>query len=96
MINLAVFGAGRIGAVHALNAASHAGVRLKYLVDPVSTEQRGELAAKTGATIVDDKTVFRDADIAGVVIASSTDTHAELVLEAVARERRSSARSRSA
>jgi myo-inositol 2-dehydrogenase/D-chiro-inositol 1-dehydrogenase len=84
MINLAVFGAGRIGAVHALNAAAHPGVRLKYVVDPVSTEQRGELAAKTGAAIVDQETVFDDPNIAGVVIASSTDTHAELVLKAVA------------
>ncbi len=83
MINLAVFGAGRIGYVHALNAASHAAVRLKYLVDPAATERRGELAAKTGAAIVDVETVFRDSDIAGVVIASSTDTHAELVLKAV-------------
>ncbi len=84
MINLAVFGAGRIGYVHALNAAAHPGVRLRYLVDPVSTVQRGELAAKTGAAIADEETVFGDPDVAGVVIASSTDTHAELLLKAVA------------
>ena len=82
MIEVAVFGAGRIGYVHALNAASHPRVKLKYIVDPVASAHRAELAEKTGATILEADTVFGDPDIAGVIIASSTNTHAELLLKA--------------
>ncbi len=84
MIDLAVFGAGRIGSVHGRNAARQPGARLKYIVDPIASEGRAELAAETGAQIVEAAAVFADADVAGVIVASSTDTHAELVLEAVA------------
>lgn len=84
MIKLAVFGAGRIGYVHALNAASHPSVKLEYIVDPVPSAHLNELADKTGAKVVDADTVFADPSIQGVVIASSTDTHAELILKSVA------------
>ena len=84
MIKLAVFGAGRIGYVHALNAAALPSVKLQYVVDPVPSAHLDDLAAKTGARIVDTDTVFADPSIDGVIIASSTDTHAELILKAVA------------
>lgn len=84
MIDIAVFGTGRIGQVHAQNLASLPGVRLKYLVDPVASPARDALAARSGARIVDPAVVFADAAVAGVVIASSTDTHAGLLLDAVA------------
>ena len=84
MIKLAVFGAGRIGYVHALNAAALPSVKLQYIVDPVPSAHLDDLAAKTGARIVDTDTVFADPSIDGVIIASSTDTHAELILKAVA------------
>ena len=84
MIELAVFGAGRIGYVHALNAASLPGVKLKYVVDPVASDARADLVKKTGASVVEADAVFADPTIAGVLIASSTDTHAELILKAVA------------
>lgn len=83
MIELAVFGAGRIGSVHALNAAAHPSARVKYLVDPVAGEGRAQLAAKTGAAVVEADAVFGDPTVAGIVIASSTDTHADLLLRAV-------------
>lgn len=84
MIEIAVFGAGRIGQVHAQNLAVMPGVRLKYLVDPVGTGARDALLARTGARLAAPEAVFADPDIAGVVIASSTDTHAGLLLDAVA------------
>ncbi len=34
MIDVALFGAGRIGKIHAGNVAREAGARLKYVVDP--------------------------------------------------------------
>lgn len=84
MIRLAVFGTGRIGRVHGLNAHGHAAVQVRYLVDPVASPQLDELAALTGARIVDAATAFADPELDAVVIASSTDSHAELVLQAVA------------
>lgn len=82
MINLAIFGAGRIGHVHASNAASVQSVRVKYLVDPVASDQAACLAARIGADIVCAESVFSDPSVDGVIIASSTDTHAELLLQA--------------
>lgn len=82
MIELAVFGAGRIGQVHALNAAAHPSARLKYIVDPVASEHREHLAIQTRAALCEPEEVFADPDITGIVIASSTDTHAELLLRA--------------
>ena len=84
MIKLAVFGAGRIGYVHALNAASLPSVRLEYIVDPIPSAHLDDLETKTGARVVEADTVFADPSIDGVIIASSTDTHAELILKAVA------------
>lgn len=83
MIELAVFGAGRIGRVHALNAAATPSVRVKYLVDPVAGEPREALAGRIGAEVVEADAVFTDPDIDGIVIASSTDTHADLLGRAV-------------
>ncbi|WP_197435476.1 inositol 2-dehydrogenase [Agrobacterium vitis] len=82
MTNLAVFGAGRIGHVHALNAAALPSVSVRYLIDPVESTQRTSLAAQLGAKIVSEETVFADPAIDGIVIASSTDTHAELLVRA--------------
>src|SRR6266446_2755788 len=84
MIKLAVFGAGRIGYVHALNAASLPSVKLEYVVDPVPSAHLTDLIEKTGARVVDAETVFADPSIHGVIIASSTDTHADLILKSVA------------
>ncbi|MEG4641813.1 Gfo/Idh/MocA family oxidoreductase [Paracoccus sp. APAP_BH8] len=82
MIRLACFGAGRIGRVHALNAAMQPGVTLAYLADPVATPAREALAAQTGASIADPDTIFADGRIDGIIIASSTDSHAGLLLRA--------------
>lgn len=84
MIDVAVFGAGRIGRVHAMNAAAHPSIRLKYVIDPVASDERAQLVAKTGAAIVDADAVFADSAIAAVVIASPTDTHADLLVRASA------------
>lgn len=78
-ITLAVFGTGRIGGVHARNALAHPDVRVKYLVDPLDSDARRSLAASTSARIVEADTVFADAEVDGVIIASSTDTHAPLL-----------------
>lgn len=84
MINLAVFGTGRIGYVHAMNAASLPGVKLKYVVDPVESDGRREVMERTQARLVEAESVFADTEVNGVIIASSTDSHAELIRRAAA------------
>jgi myo-inositol 2-dehydrogenase/D-chiro-inositol 1-dehydrogenase len=59
-------------------------VKLEYVVDPVPSAHLTDLVEKTGARVVDAETVFADPSIHGVIIASSTDTHADLILKSVA------------
>lgn len=82
-IRLAIFGAGRIGAVHAKNAAAIEGVEIRHIVEPV-----GDVAAfarSVGAKQSTAEEVFADRDLDGVLICSSTDTHAQLLLESANR-----------
>ena len=83
MISFCQFGAGRIGAIHAENIARHPDARLHAIVDvdPAAAER---LASRHGAVVATQAEVLADPAIDAVVIASSTDTHAELV-EAAAR-----------
>jgi myo-inositol 2-dehydrogenase / D-chiro-inositol 1-dehydrogenase len=83
MLDVALFGAGRMGQIHAGNLARQSGVTLKYVVD-VNPPAAAELAAKYGARVADATTVFDDRAVAAVAIASSTDTHADLILRAAA------------
>lgn len=81
MFDVALFGAGLIGSVHAANLARHPRVRLRYLVDPRSEAAR-PIAAATGAEITDTQTVMNDPAVKAVVIASATRTHADLAIQA--------------
>src|SRR6266850_2556773 len=83
MIEVAMFGAGRIGKIHGANLAAQPGVKLRYVVD-VSAAAAGELAQRLGAKVADADAAFNDAAVKAVVIASSTDTHAELIMRAAA------------
>jgi myo-inositol 2-dehydrogenase/D-chiro-inositol 1-dehydrogenase len=83
MIDVALYGAGRIGKIHAGNLVRQPGVRLKYVVD-VNAAAAGELAERHGAKVAPIDTPFEDPAIQAVVIASSTDTHADLILRAAA------------
>jgi myo-inositol 2-dehydrogenase/D-chiro-inositol 1-dehydrogenase len=82
MFDIAVFGAGRIGRIHARNVVAHPALRLKYLVDPAP--DAAGLAAQTGAALVDTNRVLGDPGIAGVIIASPTHLHLDQCLQAVA------------
>ena len=83
MTEVALFGAGRIGKIHAGNLARQPGVKLKYVVD-VNATAAAELAQKYGAATASADQVFGDASVRAVVIGSSTDTHAELIRRAAA------------
>lgn len=79
-IRLAVFGAGRIGAVHARNAAAIVGVEIVHIVDPAADVST--LAKEVGAVQASAEDVFADRSLDAILICSSTDTHAELLLQA--------------
>ena len=81
MADVALIGAGRIGRIHGRNAGSTAGITLKYVVDPVA-EAAEALAAELGASVATVEQALDDPGIAGVVIASSTDTHLDLCMAA--------------
>ena len=78
MTDVAIFGAGRIGKIHAGNLVRQPGVKLKYVVDPDAAAAKS-LAAQHDASVGTIEGVFADAAIRAVVIASSTDTHADLI-----------------
>ncbi|MEQ9565691.1 MAG: Gfo/Idh/MocA family oxidoreductase, partial [Pseudomonadales bacterium] len=79
MINLCIFGAGRIGSVHTRNAHICPGVQVRYIVD-TNAEAAQMLANEVGAQVADLETVLADPQVQGVVIASATHTHADLII----------------
>ena len=80
-MEVALFGAGRIGKIHGGNAVRQPGVHLKYVVD-VNADAARALAQTLGASVADVATAMGDPAIKAVVIASSTDTHADLIMRA--------------
>ena len=76
-LRFALFGAGRIGAIHAGNLARHSRAELRYVVDVNGTAAQ-ELARSHGAVAADADTALKDPSIGAVLIASSTNTHADL------------------
>jgi len=82
-MNVALFGAGRIGKIHAANLARQPGISLKYVVD-ISPEATAELARQYGAQTAVSESVLGDSSVKAVVIASSTDTHADLIIRSAA------------
>ena len=83
MHQIAIFGAGRIGTVHAANIAAHSKCSLAAVADP-NLEAANRLAGAYGTEARSADAIFGDANIKAVVIASATDTHADLI-EAAAR-----------
>ena len=59
MKNVAIFGAGRIGRIHAGNLAALPGVNLKYVCDPMAAAA-SELAQQHGAQVSTIDAVFAD------------------------------------
>ena len=81
MLTFAQFGAGRIGAVHASNLASSANTELRYVID-VNLGAAEALAKQYGARVVSAAAALADPGVNAVIIASSTDTHADLIIAA--------------
>ncbi|MGQ0664759.1 MAG: inositol 2-dehydrogenase [Pseudomonadota bacterium] len=83
MIEFVQFGAGRIGAIHAANLAADRHARLRYVVD-VNAKAAAALARRFGAKVAGASEALADPAVGAALIASSTDTHAELVSRAAA------------
>ena len=84
MIDIALFGAGLIGSVHAANLARNPRARFRYIIDP-RPDVAARIAAQYGAEPVDAETALADPAVRGVMIASATKTHADLSIAAAAR-----------
>jgi myo-inositol 2-dehydrogenase/D-chiro-inositol 1-dehydrogenase len=83
MVKFAVLGCGRIGRMHALNLARHPRAELTYVYDIVD-DAAAATAAATGARragAVDE--ILDSGEVEAVLIASSTDTHLDLLVRAV-------------
>jgi myo-inositol 2-dehydrogenase/D-chiro-inositol 1-dehydrogenase len=86
MIKFAQFGAGFIGKIHGANIAKHPKSELKYVYD-VNTAAAEDLATKLGAQVASSPEEIWESDVDAVLIASSTNTHAELLSCAIQAEK---------
>lgn len=83
-ISLGIIGAGRIGRLHAENILSNfRDVRLKAVAD-IFADKIKDWASQQGIEKVykDHKDILNDPEIDAVLICSSTDTHAQFIIEA--------------
>ncbi|HNP34773.1 MAG TPA: inositol 2-dehydrogenase [Woeseiaceae bacterium] len=78
MIGIAVIGAGRIGQIHAANLARNPRARLLYISDSIEAAAK-DLAQRCNARVASLDRLLDDRAVDAVLIASSTDTHANLV-----------------
>ncbi len=83
MKHVAVFGAGRIGRIHASNLAALPGVQLQAICDP-SAEAASDLAHSLGAKVCTIEAVLADKQIDAIAICSPTVTHSDLITRAAA------------
>ena len=78
MLKVGLLGAGRIGQVHAMAIASHESSELAIISD-VHASAAEELAAKYHAKVKSSDEIIADDSIDALLIATSTDTHSELI-----------------
>jgi myo-inositol 2-dehydrogenase/D-chiro-inositol 1-dehydrogenase len=68
-----------MGQIHGVNAAANPRLDLAWLVEP-RAEAAAELAGRLGCGVATWEEVLADPTVAGVIVASSTDTHLDLTL----------------
>lgn len=83
MVRVGLLGAGRIGHVHAKSIVSHQGSQLVAVAD-VNAEAAAKLASAHGTLAQPVDAILADTSIDAVLIATSTDTHSDLIERAVA------------
>ena len=81
MIRFALFGAGKIGRMHAANLAGHKKAELCWVYD-INQATGDEVAASFGARSCNStEEPLSDPEVNAVLISTSTDTHASLIVE---------------
>ena len=83
MLKVGLLGAGRIAGVHATAITSHPGSSLVAVSD-INTAAAQKIAAQYGAEVRDTDNILQDRTIDAVLIATSTDTHSDLIERATA------------
>lgn len=83
MLNVGLLGAGRIAGVHATAISSHPQSRLAAVSDQLPKPAE-ELAARFGAEARTTEAILADPAVDAVLIATSTDTHSDLIEAATA------------
>jgi myo-inositol 2-dehydrogenase / D-chiro-inositol 1-dehydrogenase len=78
MIRFGVLGAGRIGKVHARTISASGKAKVAYIADALPQAAK-ELAAEVGAKVAGVEDVIKAKDVDAILIASPTDTHADLI-----------------
>ena len=83
LINIALFGLGRIGQMHAENLINHPEFNLKYVFD-IDQKLSNKLSKKYGCINIKSPNIaFKDKDIKSIFIATSTKTHLKFIEEGV-------------
>jgi len=83
MVKLALLGAGRIGNIHGRNVLLNPEAQLVALYDPYQANA-DSLSEALGCLQMTAEQIFADPTIDGVLVCSATDTHADLIEQAVA------------
>ena len=84
MLRIAVLGCGRIGVMHAANIAAHPRARLAGVQDILPAAAQKTSAATGAPVFASAAEIFASPDVDAVLIATATDTHADLLEQAVA------------
>lgn len=84
MIRIAVLGCGRIGVMHASNIAAHPRAKLAGVFDIYAPAAKAVSDATGAPVFASAEAVFASDEVDAVLIATATDTHADLLERAVA------------
>ncbi|MDR0531296.1 MAG: inositol 2-dehydrogenase [Oscillospiraceae bacterium] len=87
MLQIGIIGAGRIGKVHTQSIVNYVrAAKVAAIADPFLSDETAQWAQNLGVGRVtkDYRSILNDPSIDAVLICSSTDTHAQISLEAIA------------
>ena len=87
MVTLGIIGAGRIGKVHTESVCNYVrNARIKTVADPYVNDETRDWLLKmgVGGVCADYHEILNDPEIDAVLICSSTNTHSDISLEAIA------------
>ena len=87
MINVALFGFGRIGQMHAKNLNKNKEIKLLYVYEKI--DQLGNKAKKIYGSKIEKnyKNIFNDKNVDIIFISSPTNTHIKFIEEGIKRKK---------